>query len=357
MGARTYNIIFEGTAAEGVDPENAKLNLQSLFKTDRSTVDRLFAGKRTVLKRDVSIDVARKYQLALNEAGASFSIEPELPVAAAPSPSDLPPVDAAPAARSPAPANPVGPESGQAVNPYAPPAHNAAVAKQAFCRSCGARVEATAKACPQCGARQQVGKPKSKVTAALLAFFLGFIGAHRLYLGQWFGIFYIFFGGIAWLVSWVEAIVFLATDREKWDQKYGNVVGGGAGFFVALGFLLIVVVGILAAIAVPAYNDYLQRARVGQAIDAAQPAIDGVEAFAGREKFFPDSNAEAGPVERNAGVRDNIRKWRDYHHPGCLQRSARRQDVAVGADVARRRGALGLQWRQPRKAVPSQQLP
>lgn len=294
MESQTYNIIFEGEAAEGVDPEIARDKLQKLFKTDRATVDRLFSGKRTVLKKNVSVDVAKKYQAALTNAGARFSIQPELAGAVAPAPRNSPPTASAAAAVPPAAAQSAGTEPGQPVNPYAPPAQNAAVAKQVFCRSCGTGIDAIAKACPACGAKQQVGKPKSKVSAALLAFFLGFLGVHRLYLGQWFGIFYVFFGVIAWLFAWGEAIVFLATDREKWDRKYGNVVGGGAGLFIALGFVFIVVIGILAAIAVPAYNDYLQRARVAQAIEAAQPAIDRVEAFVAREKFLPDSNTEAG---------------------------------------------------------------
>jgi len=289
MESQSYNIIFEGEAADGVDTETAKGNLQNLFKADRATVDRLFSVKRTVLKKDVSADVAKKYQAALANAGVRFSIEPELVEDLSLEPMAPPP------AEEPVPAEKSGAEgSARPVNPYAPPTQNAAVVKQVFCRSCGARIDATATACPQCGTRQQVGKPKSKVVAALLAFFLGFIGAHRFYLGQWVGIFYIFLGLFGWAIAWIEAIVFLVTSREKWDQKYGNVVGSGAGLIIGLLLGSVVVIGILAAIAIPAYNDYTQRSRVAQAIDAAQPAFDKVEEFARREKFLPDSNAEAG---------------------------------------------------------------
>ena len=295
-----YNVIFEGRAADGIDTETAKSNLQNLFKMDRAAIDKLFSGKRTVLKMDVSSELAKKYENALGKAGAAYSIEPVLSVLETPAIESEPSADADAAAANTAAGQAAG-DGNQSVNPYAPPAQNAAVAKQVFCRSCGARIDATAETCPACGARQQVGKPKSKVVAALLAIFLGFIGAHRFYLGQWVGIFYIFLGGIGWLIAWVEAIVFLVTSREKWDQKYGNVVGGGAGLFIALGLAFLVVIGILAAIAIPAYNDYVQRARVLAAIDAGQPALDQIEAFAKLEGYFPDSADEGGVPTDLAG--------------------------------------------------------
>jgi len=283
MATQTYDIIFEGEAADGIDPETAKRNLQQLFKVDRARIDQLFCGNRTVLKKAVSADVAQKYRSALASAGVKFSTDPELDAAAAPA------------------AKPGGPNAGNAANPYAPPRQNAAVARPVFCRSCGAAVDGSAKTCPACGAKQQVGKPKSKVTAALLAIFLGFLGIHRFYLGQWIGILYLIFGFLAWPVAWVEAIVFLAADRERWDRKYGNVVGGGAGMVIVCAVLVIAIIGIVAAAAIPAYNDYVQRSKVAQAIAAAQPAIDRIEAFAGREKFFPDSNAQAGVDDGLAG--------------------------------------------------------
>ncbi len=42
-----------------------------------------------------------------------------------------------------------------------------------FCRGCGKELHSTAKACPHCGASQNIQGSKSKITAALLAFFLG----------------------------------------------------------------------------------------------------------------------------------------------------------------------------------------
>ena len=149
--------------------------------------------------------------------------------------------------------------------------------------------------CPQCGTKQLVGKPKSKVVAALLAIFLGFLGAHRFYLGQWLGILYIFFGVIAWLVAIIEGVVFLLTPSESWNRKYGNVVtSGGAVMGIVAVIIFIFITGILAAIAIPAYNDYTHRAAVASAEAELEPTLQAVEDFARREGYLPNDNGEAG---------------------------------------------------------------
>lgn len=76
-----------------------------------------------------------------------------------------------------------------------------------FCENCGQEIENGAKFCPSCGTRcggeanvparqQPVPKweaesdarggvsPKSRLIAALLAFFLGWLGIHRFYVGK-----------------------------------------------------------------------------------------------------------------------------------------------------------------------------
>jgi TM2 domain-containing membrane protein YozV/type II secretory pathway pseudopilin PulG len=300
MDSQRYNITFEGKIVDGVDMEIAKGNLQRLFKTDRATVDKLFSGKRTVLKKDVPAESVKKYLAALTNAGVECTTDPDLssaaaPVAPGPSPAIAPAKQAAPAA-TPTPTKTPAEDSGPA-NPYAPPKQNTVVDQQVFCRSCGAKIDATASSCPQCNTRQLVGKPKSKVTAALLAIFLGFLGIHRFYLGQWVGIIYLLFGFIAWPVAWIEAIVFLLTDRDRWEKKYGNVVGVGAAMMIVAAVVFIAIIGILAAIAIPQYNDYVQRLKVSQSISAVQPVIDQVAEFGKREKYFPNSNTEAGLVD------------------------------------------------------------
>jgi TM2 domain-containing membrane protein YozV len=94
-----------------------------------------------------------------------------------------------------------------------------------FCRGCGREIHETAMACPHCGAPQRSGtQGKSKVVAGVLALFLGGLGIHRFYLGQWWGIFYLLFCWtlIPSFVAFVEAIVFFVTDDATWNAKYNR---------------------------------------------------------------------------------------------------------------------------------------
>ncbi|WP_444905476.1 NINE protein [Microbulbifer sp. SSSA008] len=135
-----------------------------------------------------------------------------------------------------------------------------------FCRDCGSQISRTAPSCPSCGAAQQVGG-KGKVAAGLLAIFLGGFGIHRFYLGQWWGLFYLLFcwTGIPGLISFIEGIVFLCTSDEKWLDKYGHKNGSSALVLVLILFFVVIpVIGILAAVSIPAYQDYVERAQQQQ---------------------------------------------------------------------------------------------
>ena len=65
---------------------------------------------------------------------------------------------------------------------------------------------------------------KSKSTAALLALFLGGIGIHKFYLGQWVqGIFYLVF---CWtfvpaIIATIECLIYLFMSHETFYRRYG----------------------------------------------------------------------------------------------------------------------------------------
>ncbi len=65
---------------------------------------------------------------------------------------------------------------------------------------------------------------KSKLAAILLAFFLGGLGAHWFYLGRsGKGVLYfclLFVGGLSILLAFIDTIVFILTDRERFEMKY-----------------------------------------------------------------------------------------------------------------------------------------
>lgn len=105
-----------------------------------------------------------------------------------------------------------------------------------FCRDCGGVIRAKAEICPKCGVRQLdapgsvnfgavAPNGKSKLAAALLAFFLGGFGIHKFYLGQvGLGILYLlfFWTFIPALVAFVEFILLLTMSDERFNQKYGQ---------------------------------------------------------------------------------------------------------------------------------------
>ena len=98
-----------------------------------------------------------------------------------------------------------------------------------FCSECGEIIKIKAEICPKCGVRQ-LGAPlyskhngKSKIAAALLAFFLGGFGVHKFYLGQvGRGVLYLlfFWTFIPSIIAFIEFIIFLTMSDEEFNRKY-----------------------------------------------------------------------------------------------------------------------------------------
>lgn len=94
-----------------------------------------------------------------------------------------------------------------------------------FCSGCGKEMHADAKSCPHCGlSKSRPGQGKNKVVAGVLALFLGGLGIHRFYLGQWWGLFYLLFVWtfIPSIIAFIEGIVFFVTNDDSWEEKYGK---------------------------------------------------------------------------------------------------------------------------------------
>jgi len=106
-------------------------------------------------------------------------------------------------------------------------------ADEKFCSECGATIKSKAEICPKCGVRQMSSgcsfgavapNGKTKIAAALFAFFLGGFGAHKFYLGKaGQGILFFLFCWtfIPAIVALVEGILFLTMSDETFAQKYG----------------------------------------------------------------------------------------------------------------------------------------
>jgi TM2 domain-containing membrane protein YozV len=100
-------------------------------------------------------------------------------------------------------------------------------AGSAFCFACGEGIDHRVEICPKCGVRQKqtpsaIGK--SRISAALLALFLGGFGIHKFYLGKpGQGMLYLLFCWtlIPALLAFLEFIVYLCTSDEKFAEVYG----------------------------------------------------------------------------------------------------------------------------------------
>ncbi|MBV8636364.1 MAG: NINE protein [Burkholderiaceae bacterium] len=169
----------------------------------------------------------------------------------------------------------------------------------------------TAQACPNCGAPQFApGGGKNKVVAAVLAFFLGGLGVHRFYLGKWWGVFYLLFCWtfIPGFIALIEAVVFLVASDESWNAKYNNGLPPKesntalvvVGVIAAVFFVAIPVIGILAAVAIPAYQDYTVKAKLMGVDMDAQVATQAVSQYYTRTNQLPADLASLG-VELGAG--------------------------------------------------------
>lgn len=95
-----------------------------------------------------------------------------------------------------------------------------------FCSECGKTINSKAEICPHCGVRQMPAPGgRSRVAAALFAFFLGGIGIHKFYLGQagWGFIYLVFcWTLIPGLVAFLEAILLLLMSDSEFNQKYNS---------------------------------------------------------------------------------------------------------------------------------------
>jgi TM2 domain-containing membrane protein YozV len=101
------------------------------------------------------------------------------------------------------------------------------IADTKYCVGCAKQLHVSAQSCPECGANQGMSAnsgQKSRIAAALLAFFLGGFGVHKFYLGRVAaGFLYLifFWTFIPAIVAFIEFIIYLTMTDEAFAAKYG----------------------------------------------------------------------------------------------------------------------------------------
>ena len=70
MNDDMYEVAFSGEVAAGADVDQVKQAVAALFKADEKKLAQLFSGNRIVIKKNISLAMAQKYQVAMQKAQA-----------------------------------------------------------------------------------------------------------------------------------------------------------------------------------------------------------------------------------------------------------------------------------------------
>jgi len=138
-----------------------------------------------------------------------------------------------------------------------------------FCRGCGKEIHETAPTCPHCGALQRVSIKNNESGTipdgikgwSWGAFLLNWIWAigNKTWIGLLALIPYV--GVIMAIILGIKGREWAWKNKEWESVEHFNRVQKKWSFWGVLLFVGIFVIGILAALAIPAYQDYVQRAK------------------------------------------------------------------------------------------------
>ena len=70
-----YNIVFEGKTVPGKKIDLVKKALMNILKADDQSIDRLFSGKRVLIRKNVEAGTAKKFLKAFEDVGAVCNLE------------------------------------------------------------------------------------------------------------------------------------------------------------------------------------------------------------------------------------------------------------------------------------------
>jgi len=188
----------------------------------------------------------------------------------------------------------IEPESSAPAVATAAPQSAAPAGPFKFCASCGQQILEKAEICPACGVRVKSANALSKVALLLITFFLGGMGGHKFYqkkYGQGALYFLFFWTYLPSLAALVEFIIYCTKSEDELQRQYPQV-SSGALVFVAVGFFAIFMIGILAAIAIPQFVAYREKAFNAAARSDLQNCRTQVEAYFADNSSYPTETGQ-----------------------------------------------------------------
>jgi hypothetical protein len=75
MAEGSYQVVFSGRIIDGAELDMVKHNVARVFNIDAERVEKLFCGRRLILKKQIDQATAEKYQITMQRAGALCEIE------------------------------------------------------------------------------------------------------------------------------------------------------------------------------------------------------------------------------------------------------------------------------------------
>jgi TM2 domain-containing membrane protein YozV/type II secretory pathway pseudopilin PulG len=166
-----------------------------------------------------------------------------------------------------------------------------------YCSTCGKPLHARAEICPNCGVRATTNTNEgvNKVALLLITFFLGGIGAHKFYVKKYgLGILYLlfFWTGIPGLVAFVEFISYCVKSETELQQRYPQTNWVALILAAALSLAAIAMIGIIAAIAIPQFASYRQKAHNATALSDLKSCRTETEAYYADNFTYPTQTGQ-----------------------------------------------------------------
>lgn len=166
-----------------------------------------------------------------------------------------------------------------------------------FCSTCGKQLHIQAEICPHCGVRVKAA-PKSgvsKVALLLITFFLGGLGAHKFYLKKYgLGVLYLlfFWTGIPGIIAFVEFIIYCFKSEAELQQRYPETSGVGLILAIVVPMVGIAFIGILAAIAIPQFASYRQKAFNSAAMSDLKNCLTQTQSYYADYQTYPTQSGQ-----------------------------------------------------------------